>query len=103
MTKRLYVGNLPYSATEVDIRELFSQAGEITGVTLITDRETGRSKGFGFVEMSTEAEAEDAIRRFNGYSMNNRNLTVNVARPREQQERPNYAGGNGGRGGGYNY
>lgn len=98
MTKRLYVGNLPYSATEADIRQLFSEAGEITGVTLITDRETGRSKGFGFVEMGTEEEAEDAIRRFNGYSMNNRSLTVNVARPREQQERPNTAGGNNRRG-----
>lgn len=101
VTKRLYVGNLPYSATEADIRDLFSQSGEITGVTLITDRETGRSKGFGFVEMSTEAEAEDAIRRFNGYSMNNRNLTVNVARPREQQMNPP-AGGNSRRGG-YDY
>jgi len=102
VTKRLYVGNLPYSTTEADIRQLFSESGEITGVTLITDRETGRSKGFGFVEMSTEAEAEDAIRRFNGYSMNNRSLTVNVARPRDQQERPNPAGGNERRGG-YDY
>lgn len=102
MTKRLYVGNLPYSTTESDIRDLFSQSGEITGVTLITDRETGRSKGFGFVEMSSEAEAEDAIRRFNGYSMNNRSLTVNVARPRDQQERSGSGGGESRRGG-YDY
>jgi len=83
----LYVGNLPYSATEAQIRQLFSQAGKITGVTLITDRETGRSKGFGFVEMSTDDEAQEAIRRFNGYSMNNRSLSVNEARPREERSR----------------
>jgi RNA recognition motif-containing protein len=86
VTKRLYVGNLPYSATEAQIRTLFSQAGEITAVTLITDRETGRSKGFGFVEMETDEQAQDAIRRFNGFSMNNRSLTVNEARPREQRD-----------------
>jgi RNA recognition motif-containing protein len=91
VTKKLYVGNLPYSATETEIRELFEQVGEITSVTVITDRETGRSKGFGFVEMNTEEEAQEAIRRFNGYSLNKRPLTVSEARPRE--ERP---GGNGG-------
>ncbi|MFO7322198.1 MAG: RNA-binding protein [Chloroflexota bacterium] len=102
MTKRLYVGNLPYSATEAQIRQLFSQAGKITGVTLITDRETGRSKGFGFVEMSTDDEAQEAIRRFNGYSMNNRSLTVNEARPREERPRTGgYNSGDGRRGGGY--
>lgn len=102
MTKRLYVGNLPYSATEAQIRQLFSQAGEITGVTLITDRETGRSKGFGFVEMASDDEAQEAIKRFNGYSMNNRNLTVNEARPREERPRSGgYNGGDGRRGGGY--
>jgi cold-inducible RNA-binding protein len=96
VTKRLYVGNLPYSATEAQIRTLFEEAGEIAGVTLITDRETGRSKGFGFVEMSSEEEAQEAIRRFNGYSLNNRNLTVNEARPREER-----SGGGDGRSGGY--
>lgn len=92
MGKRLYVGNLPYSTTEADIRELFADVGEITAVTLITDRDTGRSKGFGFVELATEEQAQDAIRRFNGYSLNNRSLTVNEARPRE--ERGGYGGAN---------
>jgi RNA recognition motif-containing protein len=89
----LYVGNLPYSTTEAQLRTLFSQSGEITAVTLITDRETGRSKGFGFVEMETEEQAQDAIRRFNGYSMNNRSLTVNEARPREERQGGGFGGG----------
>ncbi|HEX2906826.1 MAG TPA: RNA-binding protein [Phototrophicaceae bacterium] len=85
MTKKLYVGNLPYSATDVEIRGLFQQAGEITSVTVITDRETGRSKGFGFVEMATDEEAQEAIKRFNGYSLDRRPLTVSEARPREER------------------
>jgi RNA recognition motif-containing protein len=85
VAKKLYVGNLPYSANEDDLRTLFAQVGEITSVTMITDRDTGESKGFGFVEMSTEDEAKEAIKRFNGYSLNNRNLTVNEARPREER------------------
>jgi RNA recognition motif-containing protein len=89
MNKKLYVGNLPYSATEAQIRALFEQVGEIVNVAVITDRETGRSKGFGFVEMETVEGAEEAIKRFNEYSMDNRKLVVNEARPRE--ERP--AGG----------
>jgi cold-inducible RNA-binding protein len=93
VTKKLYVGNLPYTVTVEQIRALFEQAGEITDVTVITDRDTGRSKGFGFVEMSTEDEAKEAIRRFNGYSMNNRPLTVNEARPREERPRENRGGG----------
>ena len=103
MTKKLYVGNLPYTVTAEQIRALFEQAGEITDVTVITDRDTGRSKGFGFVEMSTEDEAKEAIRRFNGYSMNNRPLTVNEARPREERPRDNRGGGgyNNRGGGGY--
>lgn len=91
MTSKLYVGNLPYSATEEQLKELFAQAGETAQITVIRDRETGRSKGFGFVEMATEEGAQEAIRRFNGYQMNNRPLTVNEARPRE--ERPNTGGG----------
>jgi cold-inducible RNA-binding protein len=87
VNKKLYVGNLPYTTTEDQLQELFSQAGEIAQVIVIKDRDTGRSKGFGFVEMETEAGAEEAIKRFNGYSINNRPLTVNEARPRE--ERPN--------------
>jgi RNA recognition motif-containing protein len=89
MTRKLYVGNLPYSVNEDNLRELFAQAGEIASVNIITDRDTGRSKGFGFVEMATEEEAQEAIKRFNGYTIDNRPLTVNEARPRE--ERP--AGG----------
>lgn len=96
MTKKLYVGNLPYSATEEEIRALFEQAGEITSVTVITDRETGRSKGFGFVEMSSDEDAEEAIKRFNGYAMSKRPLTVSEARPRE--ERPDNRRSDGGYG-----
>jgi RNA recognition motif-containing protein len=107
VNKKLYVGNLSYGATEAQIRDLFSQAGEIVEVTLITDRETGRSKGFGFVEMATEEEAQEAIKRFNGYTLNDRELTVNEARPREERGgggrnrdyRPG-GGGGGGRGSG---
>ena len=97
MNKKLYIGNLPYSATAEEIRALFEQVGEITDVAVISDRETGRSKGFGFVEMATEDLAQEAIRRFNGYSMNNRPLTVNEARPRE--ERPPRRDNGGGYGG----
>jgi RNA recognition motif-containing protein len=98
MTKKLYVGNLSYNVTEEQVRELFSQAGEVDSVALITDRETGRAKGFGFVEMNTEEGSQEAIRRFNGYTLDNRNLTVNEARPRE--ERPSGGGGYRGGGGG---
>jgi RNA recognition motif-containing protein len=79
------VGNLPYSVSEDQLRELFTQVGEIASVTMITDKYTGESKGFGFVEMSTEDEAQEAIKRFNGYTLSNRNLTVNEARPREER------------------
>ncbi len=96
MNKKLYVGNLPYSTTEAQVRELFGQAGEIVEVALITDRETGRPKGFGFVEMATEEGAQEAIKRFNGYTLDKRNLTVNEARPREERS----GGGGGGFGGG---
>ena len=98
MVKKLYVGNLSYSVTEAQVRELFSQAGEISEVALITDRETGRPKGFGFVEMATEEGAQEAIKRFNGYLLQERALTVNEARPRE--ERSGGGGYGGGRGGG---
>ncbi len=98
MAKKLYVGNLSYNTTEAQVRALFSQVGEITDVALITDRETGRAKGFGFVEMATDEAAQEAIKRFNGYTLDNRNLTVNEARPRE--ERPSRGGFGGGGGGG---
>ena len=96
MTKKLYVGNMSYDTTQEQIRELFAQAGEVTEVSLITDRETGRPKGFGFVEMATDEGAQEAIKRFNGYTLGNRNLTVNEARPREER-----SGGGGYGGGGY--
>ncbi|MEP7287179.1 MAG: RNA-binding protein [Chloroflexota bacterium] len=96
MAKKLYVGNLSYSTTEAQIRELFSQTGEIESVALITDRETGRAKGFGFVEMATEEGARETIKRFDGYSLDNRNLTVNEARPREERSSGGF-GGNGNR------
>lgn len=94
MAKKLYVGNLPYTVSEEQLRELFTQVGEIASVTMITDKYTGESKGFGFVEMSTDDQAAEAIKRFNGYTLSNRNLTVNEARPREERS--------GGGGGGYN-
>ena len=94
METRLYVGNLPYAATEEHIKEHFSQAGNVTSVALITDKATGRAKGFGFVEMASDAEAEAAIAALNGQQHGGRALTVNEARPKEG------GGGGGGRGGG---
>jgi RNA recognition motif-containing protein len=96
MTKRIYVGNLSYSATEEDIREMFSQHGEIVSVAMITDRETGRFRGFCFVEME-DAAADTAIEALNEKEVGGRALKVNEARPRE--ERGNQGGGNRGRGG----
>jgi cold-inducible RNA-binding protein len=94
MAKKLYVGNLPYTTTAEQLRALFSQAGEIVDVTIIMDRETNRSKGFGFIEMKTDEGGSEAIKRFNGYSMGTRNLTVNEARPREERSGGgNYGGG----------
>jgi RNA recognition motif-containing protein len=95
MDVKLYVGNLSYSTTEDDLRALFSQAGAVASVALIKDRDTGKSKGFAFVEMATQAEAQKAITMFNAFKMQDRTLVVNLARPRE--ERP--AGG--GTGGGF--
>jgi RNA recognition motif-containing protein len=85
MTKKLYVGNLSRSATEQQLRDLFSQAGEITELTLPSDGASGQSRGFGFVEMGTEEGAEEAIKLFNGYSLDGRELVVNVARPRTER------------------
>ncbi len=92
MNKKLYVGNMPYETTQDEIRVLFAQAGEVTEVTLITDRETGRAKGFGFVEMATEEGGREAIKRFNGKAMGERTLTVNEARPREDRSSQGYGG-----------
>jgi len=91
MQVKLYVGNLSYTTTEDDLRTLFAQAGTVASVALIKDRETGRSKGFGFVEMSTQVEAQKAISMFNGFTLGERELTVNPARPREER-----GGGGGG-------
>ncbi|MBN1148042.1 MAG: RNA-binding protein [Anaerolineales bacterium] len=85
METKLYVGNLSYSATEDELREMFAQAGTVTSVALIKDRETGRSKGFAFIEMETQAEAEKAISLFNNTQFQNRVLKVNLARPREER------------------
>lgn len=85
MAKRIYVGNLPFSATEDQVRELFGAFGEVTSVTLITDRETGRPRGFGFVEMSGDDDADTAISALDGNSMDGRALKINEARPRERR------------------
>jgi RNA recognition motif-containing protein len=87
METKLYVGNLSYDTTEDDLRTLFSQMGTVATVELIKDRDTGSSKGFAFVEMANQSEAEKAISSFNGYSLGNRQIKVSVARPREERPR----------------
>jgi len=86
MGRKLYVGNLPFSATENSLTDLFSQCGTVDSSRLITDRDSGRSKGFGFVEMSTDEEAQKAITDFNGKELEGRPLTVNEARPQERRQ-----------------
>ena len=98
MDVKLYVGNLSYSTTEEDLRALFAQAGTVASVAIIKDRDTGQSKGFGFVEMGTQAEAQKAISQFNGQSVKDRALTVNIARPKE--DRGGFGDRRGGGGGG---
>lgn len=78
----IFVGNLPFSASESDLRSLFSEYGEVDSVAIITDRETGRSRGFGFVELAADARAADAIRDLDGYELNGRALRINEAKPR---------------------
>jgi RNA recognition motif-containing protein len=85
MEAKLYVGNLSYETTEQTLRELFMQAGNVLSVALIKDRDSGQSKGFAFVEMGSQSEAQKAISLFNSYTLNDRQLTVNVARPREDR------------------
>ena len=94
MAVKLYVGNLPYSTTEDDLRELFSPHGTVESAAVISDRDTGRSKGFGFVEMSTPEEAKAAMDALNGKDFGGRGLVVNEARPREDRPRSNDGGGN---------
>jgi len=97
VAKRIYVGGLPYSATDSELESLFSASGTVTSVSIVTDRYTGQAKGFGFVEMSTDAEATAAINSLNGTMMGGRSLTINEAKPRE--ERPRNGSGGGGYGG----
>jgi RNA recognition motif-containing protein len=89
---RLYVGGLPYQTTEHDLIDLFEQVGQVTEVSVITDRDTGRSKGFGFVEMSDEQAARTAIERLNGTLLGNRTITVNEARERHSTGSRGYQG-----------
>src|SRR5438876_8968605 len=98
MAKKLYVGNLSYQVDSSELEQLFGQHGQVISAQIINDRDTGRSKGFGFVEMSNDDEAQAAIAALNGQQHNGRALTVNEARPRE--ERPGGGGGRGGFGGG---
>ena len=109
MNNKLYVGNLPFNVTEPDLQDLFGQAGTVSDVMLVQDKFTGKSRGFAFVTMSSEAEAESAIEQFHGKALEGRPLTVNVARPREERpaggggrsfERRSGGGGGGGYGGG---
>jgi len=90
MAKKLYVGNLPYNVTADDLKNQFSQAGSVESATVITDKMSGRSKGFGFVEMATDEEAAKAIELFNGKEMEGRALTVNEARPMEERPKREY-------------
>ena len=92
MSMKLYVGNLAFQTSSSDLQELFAQAGTVESASVVEDRDTGRSRGFGFVEMSSKEEGQAAIARFNGNEVHGRSLTVNEAKPRE-----NRSGGNGGR------
>ena len=97
-SNKLYVGGLPYSVTDDKLQEIFAPHGTVESARVITDRMTGRSRGFGFVEMSSQSEAEEAIQKMNGTDLEGRSLTVNEAKP--QQERSGGGGGRGGGGGG---
>jgi len=99
MGKKLYVGNLPFSATDQILMDTFAQCGTVESAKIITDRDTGRSKGFGFVEMSSEAEAAAAISKFNGADYEGRSMTVNEAKPMAPRENRGGFGGGGGGGG----
>ena len=99
MGKRLYVGNLAYTMSDSDLQRLFETHGTVTSAQVIMDRDTGRSKGFGFVEMAGDAEAQAAIGALNGTEIEGRTLTVNEARPKTEGGGGGYGGGGGGRGG----
>lgn len=97
MGKKLYVGNLPFTTTDQDLGDIFRQVGQVASAKVIVDRDSGRSKGFGFIEMTSDEEAQNAISQFNGAQLNGRPLTVNEARP--MAPRSNGGGFGGGRGG----
>ncbi len=99
MAMKLYVGNLSFQTSSEELQQLFSQAGTVESASVVEDRDTGRSRGFGFVEMASKEDGEKAIQQFNGADLNGRNLTVNEARPRE--DRGSRGGGSGGGRGGY--
>jgi RNA recognition motif-containing protein len=99
MGSKLYVGNLSYNTTSSDLEQLFSQHGTVQSAEVISDRDTGRSKGFGFVEMGSDQEAQAAIAALNGHQSDGRTLTVNEAKPREDRGPRSGGGGGGGRGG----
>lgn len=100
MSMKLYVGNLSFQTSSEDLQALFAQAGTVESAVVVEDRDTGRSRGFGFVEMATKEEGEAAIQQFNGTDLNGRNLNVNEARPREDRgNRGSGRGGYGNRGG----
>jgi len=103
MSKKLYVGNLSYNVTNRELEEMFAAHGAVASANVITDRETGRSKGFGFVEMGNDAEARAAISALHGKDVGGRSLTVNEARPREEKSGGGFGGGRGGFGGGRRY
>jgi RNA recognition motif-containing protein len=103
MSRKLYVGNLPYTATETALSTKFSEFGTVESIKLITDRDTGQSKGFGFVEMASDAEAKAVIDKLNGVDYEGRAMNVNEAKPKgEKSGRGGYGGGGGGYGGGGN-
>jgi cold-inducible RNA-binding protein len=100
MGNKLYVGNLSFNTTETDLQDFFAQAGPVTEVMLVQDKFTGKSRGFAFVTMGSDADAQNAITQFHGKPFDGRNLTVNEARPREERSGGGGFGGGGGRGGG---
>src|SRR6266550_1046744 len=100
MAMKLYVGNLSFQTSSEDLQQLFAQAGTVESASVVEDRDTGRSRGFGFVEMASKEDGEKAIQQFNGTDLNGRNLTVNEARPREDRGNRGGGGGRGGFGGG---
>lgn len=103
MSKKLYIGNLPYSITETALRELFTPLGEVSSVSIITDRETGQPKGFAFIEMTDDLVAKQAITQINGKAIDNRTITVAEARPQEQRagSGSGFRSGSGNRSGGW--